>query len=188
MTLNPHLLGLFAPVVIVASALWAVGCGELEADVAKPAVAALEHPEIARVGESVRFDAAGSWVDTAGDEVPRDGATLVRYEFLVADGSATKATGASFAEHTFDKAGTFAVKLTIVDDLGRTSEVQSKIHIAADYTASCDAATAKQCTSAKCAGDRCAVLACAGDKACASFGADVGATICEAGVCAVAAQ
>ncbi|GEM_PF-2208376 len=162
------------------------GCSDTVEEPAEPAVAAMFHPSIAKVGQKVRFDASRSWTDKDAAKEAREGATLVRYTFLVADGTPETNTAASFYDHVFSKAGTYAVQLTATDDLGRITIARSTIAIAADYSPACDANTAKSCASGQCDGDRCAVLACAGDAAC-STGTTAGLR-CVEGMCKVSSS
>lgn len=181
--LSAPIARIFAVVVCVVIALAMLACGEPVAEVPDAPVAALQHPEIAKTGERIRFDAAGSWVDSSAQDVAREGATLVRFDFLFADGSAAKSTAANFAEHTFTSPGTYAVSVTAYDDLGRASVASSTIAVAADYTSTCGGTSVGACASFKCLGDRCAVVACAGDRGCEELGASTGSTACLDGVC-----
>ena len=190
-SLGTALLSVLMSASLAGPCVATVGCSDTVVEPAEAPVAALLHPEIAKIGEKVRFDASRSWTAKDAAKDAREGATLVRYTFLVADGSAAKSTAASFYEHAFEKAGSYAVQLTATDDLGRQTVAKSTIAVAADYSPACDAASAKACGSGECAGDTCAVVACAGDAACTTAaGAVSGAagSTCVAGACKTASS
>ena len=153
--------------VIVAVAATALGCSEdTSVDVPAP-VAGLEHVEVARVGDVVRFSAAPTAVAAVDKGVAAAAGTrIVRFEFAVADGSARVETAASTIDHVFAAAGSYGVTLSVVDDAGRRSSVSSVITIAVDLTATCSAATIAECSSGRCAAGACVLVACAGDPAC----------------------
>lgn len=152
-------------------------------DGASPAVplpiAGLLHPEVARVGEAVTLDASTSAV--AQVQPGKPGGRLVRFRFLVADGSAAVESGEPRLVHAFSSPGSYAVQVTVVDDLGREAKVGSRVEVVSDYQAVCGATAQNDCPSGLCSGEACAVLACGGAPACPGSGGVP--LVCQAGVC-----
>ena len=75
-------------------------------------------PGTPKIGDSVVFDASTSTVNA--------GRTITAYQWSFGDGS----TGSGkLTNHTFTEPGTFAVKLTITDDLGRTASASQTMSL-----------------------------------------------------------
>ncbi len=161
------------------------GCSEEPPPLALPApVAGLLHPEIARVGQKVLFDASPSAVARVPEgaaEIP-PGTVLTEFRFAIADGTAPIKQTSPWLERTFASPGHFAVTLSVVDDRGLLSSVESKIHIVNEFTANCPQGDGAICDSRLCSGDVCAVLACAGQPACPPDLASTELT-CSGGFC-----
>ncbi len=169
-------------------ALWAlalttltVACGTPDAATPPPPLAGLQHPEVVRVGQAVTFDAsstaAGTLRDSKGAVV--DVVDIVRYRFVVADGSAARESALPTWSHTFDGPGIFALSVTVEDEQGRESTVTSSVHVAADYTPTCTEQDPGGCDSGRCSGDVCSRIACADQPVCP------GDTTCSGGFCLV---
>lgn len=158
----------------------ALGCSDEPSPTAPAPVAGLQHVEVAAVGAAVRFSAANTAVAASAGAVATPGTQIVRFEFTIADGSGTQATAAPTLEHRFDAPGSYAVKLRVVDDLGRGSEVASTIAVLGAVGESCTANETSACDSARCSGGACLAIACAGEAACPSD------LVCSAARCVLA--
>lgn len=133
-----------------------------------PPLAGMQHPAVAKVGESVSFDAspsvAGVLRNADGDVVEQ--ASIVQFRFLYADGSDTQQQAGPVGQHLFDSPGLYAIKLEVVDERGRVSEVISAIHITSDFTTICDEDKPADCPSGRCLQGVCNRIACAGQAVC----------------------
>lgn len=146
-----------------------------------PPVAGLAHPQVVRLGSAAQLSGASSAVATISGR-PDLSARLVRYRFEVADGSETSDRGTAEWSHTFARTGSFALALTVEDDRGQRSSVQSRIQVVADLADSCTGTVDLGCPSGLCGAGTCTVVACAGDAACpkAWFG---DTATCRDGLC-----
>ncbi|MCO4762896.1 MAG: PKD domain-containing protein [Myxococcales bacterium] len=157
------------------------GCGQDAGPAIPPPFAGLQHAEVVRVGQAVQFDGqpsrAGALRDVDGVVVEQ--AAIVRFTFAAADGSPAQDVTGPVWQHVFTAPGIFAVSLTIEDAKGRTSTVQSTLHVTADYTATCTESAADLCDSGRCIGDVCSRVACADQVVCPE------GTTCASGFCYV---
>lgn len=160
-------------------ALFVVGCGTEPGPAIPPPLAGMQHAEVVRVGVPVAFDAqpSRSGVLISKEGVIVEQAAIVKYRFLAADGSASEEVATPNWSHTFSDPGSYAVSLTIEDDLGRESTIRSQISVTADYTGTCTADDAVDCESGRCVGDVCSRVACADQAVCP------GGTTCAEGFC-----
>jgi hypothetical protein len=146
-----------------------------------PPVAGLSHPQVVRLGSPAALSGASSAVATISGR-PDLSARLVRYRFEVADGSEVADRGTADWNHVFDRTGSFALALTVEDDRGQRSTVQSRIQVVADLADACTGTVDLGCPSGLCGNGTCTVVACAGDAACpkAWFGDQA---LCRDGLC-----
>ncbi|MFP8779510.1 PKD domain-containing protein [Hydrogenophaga sp. RWCD_12] len=76
-------------------------------------------PSTARAGTELTFDASGSVVAT----VP-EGNVAVGWSWSFGDGETAKGETVT---HTYDKAGTYTVKLTVTDSAGREASIEEPL-------------------------------------------------------------
>lgn len=154
-----------------------LACSSLVSPVPPP-VAGLAHPQVARVGVPVTFDASTSAVAAPTSQAP---GSIDRFHLAIADGSPAVDLAGPSTQHVFDRAGSFGVVLTITDGLGRSASVSSQIQVLADFPAFCQSAT--DCGGLPCDKGACRIYACGGDPAC-PLGLPADATHCNQNVCA----
>ena len=94
-------------------------------------------PSTARAGTELTFDASGSVVSN----LPEDN-VAVGWSWSFGDGETAKGETAT---HTYEKAGTYTVKLTVTDSAGREATIEEplvvKAALAVEDTASTDSTT-----------------------------------------------
>jgi hypothetical protein len=76
-------------------------------------------PSTARAGTELSFDASGSVVAT----VP-EGNVAVGWSWEFGDGETAKGKTVT---HTYDKAGTYTIKLTVTDSAGRSASIEDPL-------------------------------------------------------------
>ena len=163
---------------------WLAACADVEAEALPPPVAGLVHPQVARIGQTVLFDARTSAVAKASSADPAAaGSKIAKFRFALADGTAASEQAGPLLERSFAQAGSYAVELTVFDDRGFAGRVTSLVHIVADYTATCGGGDVTACATGVCSGDTCAVLACGAQPAC-PLGLGPHKLTCTAGLCA----
>jgi PKD repeat protein len=79
-------------------------------------------PTQPRVNQAVNFDASGSTVGS--------GASITQYEWVWGDGTANTTSASAQTQHTYSAAGTYVVRLTVRDSLGRTDSTTTNVTIA----------------------------------------------------------
>jgi PKD repeat protein len=97
------------------------------------AVAAPAPPAVGTVTVSptpVRPNASSPTNFDAGGATVGAGATIVEYRWSWGDGTSDTVTTEPRAQHTFDRVGTFTVRTTVVDSLGRTASTTTTVTVA----------------------------------------------------------
>jgi hypothetical protein len=150
-----------------------VGCEDSTTTTSKPPVAGMLLPLVASVGQSVRLDASPTAIA---------GVAVDRFVWTVADGSPAVELADAVTTHVFATAGSYGVRLEVIDRKGQRSTADGRIEVVDGFSAFCSATDSSACALALCDSGSCVDLACAATPACPEALAGAGAA-CVAGKC-----